>query len=209
MLKRNLLILTILSFSSFFFVQEVNAQTSLRTRVGNPTETTSNIVKAAQDVKTAYDSCSNGYTHQKPGLGECLSEQLLGLGYNEQQVSAYEQRRSIAFPDGCTQCVGYVGTVLSLLSSSPNTILVPSAASIANFSSITAGDTIYDRLPAGEPLQPGDIGAIGGGFGHVLIVKEPDGNMAFHALESNGRLDCRVTDNRRINRDGYVFFRQR
>lgn len=206
--------LFLLNHTDFVFAQLQTDSNTINTRVGNP-PVSNDVVKIGMDIKSAYDACNGGDTRDTAGvLGTCLRTQLSGLEYSSAYLDAFEARRvtSLALLDAdgtfCTQCVGYVGLVLTLLSGSTSTLLVNAASDVVGFSSINAGGVVFQKLNEGAPLLPGDIGAKGGGFGHILVVNEVLGNIKFSALESNGNLDCRVTSGREINRDGYVFFRK-
>ena len=210
---RKLLILPIL-LSLFFYPVLAFAQTTVRTRVGSPPQN-SGALGVAKDLKASYDKCSGGSTVDKPGLGDCLRADLLYRGYSYNVLDAFEARRksSLVFHDGplrnptiCTECLGYVALVLTLLSGSTNTLTQLSAAGVYPLTSFTAGSLVFNSIGP-EPLLPGDIGAKGGGSGHIVIVNDVRGNIKFTALESNGNYDCRVTDAREINREPYNFFR--
>lgn len=205
-------------FSSPAIAQEAQSNIE-RIKFGHPaggvspqpsTDTTS-VIGASLNIKAAYDSCANGYTQQTSQLGSCLHDYLSALGYSEDILSAFETRRASGIADGCTQCVGYVGLVLTLLSGSTSTLTgVASAKDVLNYSTITAGDVVFDKMESDVPIQPGDIGVAGGGtWGHILIVNTVEGNVKFTALESNGNFDCRITDSRSILKELYTFYRKR
>ncbi len=217
-----ILILSILVF--FLFPKPILAQEAQsnveRIKFGNPTgpgvpipgsTDTTSVVGAATNINAAYYSCANGYTHQSSDLGPCLRNYLAALGYSSAILDAFEARRGTGIADGCTQCVGYVGLVLTLLSGSTATVnTVGSAKDVLNSTTITAGDMIFDQISSSVPIQPGDIGVSGGGtWGHILIVNTVEGNVKFTALESNGNFDCRVTDSRSILKELYTFYRKR
>ena len=207
-----------LCFVFFFTTNPVFAQlqtdsNTINTRVGNP-PASNDVAKIGTDIKSAYDACNSGDTHDTTGtLDSCLRTQLTGFGYSSELLDAFETRRKSSITshgDGtyCTECVGYVGLVLTILSGRTSTLLVNAASDVTGLSSISAGGTVFRKLGDTEPLLPGDVGAHGGGSGHILRVNEVLGNVKFTGLESNGNLDCRVTSSREINRDGYVFFRK-
>lgn len=195
------------------FAQLQTDSNTINTRVGNP-PVLNGVAKVGIDIKSAYDSCNRGDTHDTTGgLGSCLRTQLSALSYSSSYLDAFETRRKKSItrhPDGtyCTECVGYVGLVLTLLSGSADTLNVTAASDVTAFSSINAGGIVFQRLNEGELLLPGDIGAHGGEAGHILMVHQALGNIKFTGLESNGNFDCHVTSGREINRDGYVFFRK-
>jgi hypothetical protein len=215
-MKKNVII--ILSFMLFFTASPVFAQlqtdsNTINTRVGNP-PVLNDVAKIGMDIKSAYDTCNNGDTHDTNGtLGSCLRTQLTSLSYLNAYLDAFETRRKSSMtnhPDGtyCTECVGYIGLILTLLSGSTNTLNVNAASDVTSFSSINAGGVVFQKISDSEPLLPGDIGAHGGEAGHILMVNQVLGNVKFSALESNGNFDCHITSGREINRDGYVFFRK-
>lgn len=202
-----------LKLTPMVFAQLQTDSNTINTRVGNP-PASNDVVKIGTDIKSAYDTCNNGDTHDTTGtLGSCLRTQLSGLGYSDTLLDAFETRRKSSMtlhPDGtfCTECVGYVGLVLTLLSGNANTLGVEFASDIASLPSLSAGTIVFQRLPDNESLQPGDVGAKGGGAGHVLVVNEVVGNIKFTAFESNANLDCHITSTKEWNKDGWVFFRK-
>ena len=168
-------------------------------------------VGTALIIKAAYDSCASGYTHQTASLGSCLRDYLSAQGYSDEYLNAFETRRGTGIADGCTQCVGFVGLVLTLMSGSTATVTgVNSAKEVLNSTTITAGSLVFEQISSSTPIQPGDIGVSGDGtWGHILLVNTVEGNIKFTALESNGNFDCRVTDSRTILKELYTFYRQR
>ncbi len=199
-------------FSGQVFAQDAKSNTE-RIKFGNPPTPpiSSTVVGAAQAIKSAYDGCASGFTQETSGLGTCLRQQLLSAGYSEAVLDAFETRRRSGIADGCTQCLGFVGLVLTLLSGSTSTLVgIPSAKDVLNSTTITAGSLLFEQIPSTEPIQPGDIGVSGGGtWGHILLVNTIEGNIKFSALESNGNFDCRITDSRMILKELYTFYRQK
>lgn len=202
-----------LSLTPMVFAQLQTDSNTINTRVGNP-PVANDVVKIGMDIKSAYDACNSGDTHDTTGtLGSCLRTQLSGSGYSNSYLDAFEARRKnsiTSHPDGtfCTECVGYVGLVLTLLSGSTNTLGVAYASDIASLPSLSAGTIVFQRLQDNTSLQPGDVGAKSGGAGHVLVVNEVIGNIKFTALESNANLDCHITSTKEWNKEGWVFFRK-
>lgn len=177
--------------------------------------TTALFLKAARDIKTAYDVCAGGLTYDANGIRSCLSGQLQQIGYSSANVSAFEARRrtTITDPNKCTECLGYVAIALTLVTGNTNTLTQPSAASVLNSSEITAGGLRFVKMPTGTLMQVGDIAVAGGGFGHIAIVDAVIDGTIFRALESNNTgNNCRVTNTRLLpairQENPYVFYRQ-
>ncbi len=175
---------------------------TVRTSVGDPAVlppaldgVNSDILKAAIATKLAYDKCSAGYTHARVGLNNCLHDQLLSSGYSEEQIRTFEQRRQGSFADGCTQCLGFIGIVTSLITGTTDTFKQGYAGAVTE-NSYTFGGITFVKIPNTEKLQPGDIGVNLGYPGHILFVKRQLDDIRFEAVESNGDSDCRVTDDK-------------
>lgn len=185
-------------------------QNRVTTKVGNPPQN-DDVITAAKDLKSAYDTCNNGNTRDPKGtLGQCLREQLFLFGYSNAIIAAFKTRHENSFVDHgdwtkCTECVGYVGLVLTLLSGDPNTLQI-NATAIPSLSQITAGRIVFSKV-APKDVQPGDIGA---GRGHAFIVRfVEEGSVGIIAYESNaGIANCDVTDHKRRVNDGYTYFRK-
>lgn len=213
MKKVLLALFMIMVFPSSTFAQLQTDSNTVRTRVGNPPEN-NDLVKASLDLKSAYDTCNNGYTFTTSGLQSCLGGELEKLGYGiGARVDAFLSTLPstlVSLSDGgvpCSQCLGFVRLAATLAHGGGQGLAVPTAADVSAMSSFTVGGTTYTRVPGSAPLEPGDVGARPGGAGHIIIVAEVLGNIKIRAIESNGYYTCQVTDSRLINTDGYNFFR--
>lgn len=187
------------------FAQQFQSDSNIiRTTIGKP-PIDNGLIAAGQDLKQAFDVCENGYTNFTLTLQGCLVESLTSSGRPQEKINALANEYPSTIADGCTQCLGFVRLIAALAHGNGSGLALNSAADVAAITSFTTGDATYQRI-SGSP-QPGDIGAKGGGFGHIVIVKEVLGNVKITALESNANYDCKVTDTRQILTDGYVFFR--
>lgn len=185
---------------------------TITTKVGSPPIPSNDLVRAAEDIKSAYDNCSDGYTYPKPGLVDCLKNNLKNMNYSDDVVNAFESRRAKSITEnGCTECLGFVGIVLALISGSSDTLMYGAASIIPSLPSFTAGNYTYVRLAPNDEIKAGDIAATGSGggynFGHIAIVKNVQG-VLFTAIESNANVTCGITNNRTVPRDRYTFFRK-
>lgn len=223
------------------------------TKVGNPTApsptcqsgsgsgssgtSNSTIVNIGEDIKAAYDACSNGYTYdlQNPYnpsqtwitcLDTTFQKQTRSQlqGYTNLQVQNFETRRKSSMiintePFPCTECLGYVGIDLAVLTGntdalgsnygSPNDILTK------NPTTLTIGNYTFTNIGAGNSvsIQPGDLAVTSG---HIAIVKSnltaQADTVHFIGLQSNywGPPDgdkCKVTDDIQVPKDLYTFYR--
>lgn len=214
------LVTMLIAFCFLGVVALASAQSSstVRTRVGNPPTQVGGdgLLALGNILKNAYDTCSSGDTHEPPASLQCLERELVSQGLSQVQISMYRQNRGrlVESPQGrnslCLQCLGFIQTVFSIYSNA----LMPSYGSpknMINLQTLSAGGVTFRKMPQGTSPQPGDIGVHGSGsYGHIVIVQEPIGNVRFKALESNGRNDCRITNDRDllIDQYGYVFFRE-
>lgn len=179
-----------------------------RTKIGNPVSSASSLIGASLDIKLAYESCTGGGTFEQTGLTDCLREFLATTSHSATYRDTFLATRPSTLTDrGCTECLGFVRLAATLAHGGGDGLALANASAVVPLSSFSAGGITYRKISASDSLQAGDIGAHGGGDGHIVIVNEPLGNVKFTALESNGNFDCRITDNRQILRDGYSFFR--
>lgn len=217
-MKKTILIIIILIGISHILSSSVFAQKAysekVPTRVGNPsteapgTVASSSIVQAAQDIKDGYAQCGGGYSYNSLNVS-CMKNFLLSKGHPANLVNAFEQRRESSITDlGCSECLGYVATVLTLLSGDTDTLRYPYAAAVLDTHTFISGADVFQQLPSSTDPQPGDIAVTGiGTYGHIVIVKQPQGAL-FTALESNGNSTCQVTDFRTLIRSNYTFYRK-
>lgn len=216
MLKKTILFFLILFFiltpPPVFAIEYRTESNTVQTQVGSPPVPSNNLVKAGEDVKSAYDQCSSGLTFEKQGLSDCLKNKLNGFGYADQTLNAFERRRQTSLvPHGwgvCTECLGFVGTVLTLVTGDINTLRSYRASDIVQLTSFTAGNDLYQKIYS-IPVQLGDIGAGSqGGNGHIVIVKDLQGEIKITAVESNANGDCRVTNTITYPKEMFVYFRE-
>lgn len=197
------------------FAQRVDSN-KVNTRVGNPPNnatgsgsvSSNDIVQAAQDIKDGYGQCGGGYSYNSLDVS-CMKNFLLSKGHSTNLVDAFESRRESSITDlGCSECLGYVATVLALLTGDTETLRYPTAASVLGTRTFNSGPELFQQIPSTQDIQPGDIAVTGiGGAGHIVIVKQPQGAL-FIALESNGNSQCQVTDFRTLVKSNYTFYRR-
>lgn len=184
------------------------------TRVGNPKEeiVTNDVVKAATQLRRAYVECGKpaGATFITPLLPECLQKHLAQYGHSESKLAAFESRRKNTITGlQCTECLGYVALVLTLMTGDTNTLTQNSPADTIQLTSFSAGPLTFTKLPKDTQPQSGDIGlTIRESAGHILIVKSRDGNEKFTAIESNWGSSCLATDDQTHRTDFYEFYRK-
>jgi hypothetical protein len=167
---------------------QVAVSNCVYTKVGNPLDSlpvcgsgstaANNLVRSAEDIKTAYDNCIQpqtsdpdkvygGYTHNYPGMDVCLRNTLQTFGYSNEQLDAFEKVRTrllVSSPinkslpwemllRSCDQCVGYVATALALAHDTPSVLTGGSlncAGSINGFpSGFGVGSYFYTRIGSG------------------------------------------------------------
>lgn len=203
-----------------------------------PSANASEFVRAAEDIRTAYNECGDpaGSTQARPGLLECLVKVIDELGYSDAQVVAFRTRQptSLYPPEtGCTQCLGYVGLVAALATGSTDPAKTLGQVGLASeYNVLPFGPNGFDvgndhYVPIGTgisaDIQVGDIAITGnpavstnlGNAGHIGIVREViEGSTThFKIIESNGNVDCRVditrTSGDEIPKDDYTFYRKR
>lgn len=199
----------------------VSAQSAVvRTAVGNPP--TLPLVELGENIKAAYDACNRGATYESSGinLDQCLKANLEVFGYDPQKINDFfliRRASSMAYNPvvgaPCTQCLGYIGLILSLATENPTALTgFGFASDLAPLETFSSNGTVFNKLSPTDPLLPGDIGVRPSrdenDAGHILMVAEVRGNFKFLALESNGYNDCRITEDRELNKDLFVFFRQ-
>lgn len=236
--RYNFIICSIFVSCLFIFIpQHLFAQTApsncVVTKVGTPLisptlpancagGSSSDVIKAGEDVKAAMDSCEQGFTFDVAGVDTCLKNYLTNVGYSPERVGAYLARRKTAMvyhvnADGrqgyCNECLGFVGTVLTLVTGDTNALLgFGAAGNVTKLQSFKAGDTTYVKIGSGiqADIQPGDIAIAGNDSdpGHITFVKEVQGNIAFIALESNANYDCKLYDTRKVQKTPYSYYRK-
>lgn len=185
------------------------------------------FVKTADDVKEAYDFATGGDTYDVPGLAEILRERLATKGYSQNQLEAFEERRKNSLvPSGPhgrlgSQCLGWVGTVTALWTgtSNPEKTLNTfwTAGEIndvyASGEPLPIGDFTFKAVAYGENsrIRKGDIAVCGTGEGndHIGIVYNtlPNTPSNMILIESNRDLDCGISNNAEISKEGYTFYR--
>lgn len=198
--------------------------TCIQGRPCSPVDNASNntLVKAAQDLHDAYTACTNGSgsTYYNGALQSCLLSHLKNYPSANTQLTVpfdFGADGGSYGAQGCVQCIGYVRQALALAYGTQSS-LAGNAGD--NFSSptITVGSHVFKNLGS-VPAQPGDIAIASGdqnskgcldpnqrvcGAGHILIVKQGQGNIKFIGLEANwSNLNgityqephCTVTDN--------------
>lgn len=207
-----LILLFILNPSPVFAIEYRTESNTVQTQVGSPPVPSNNLVKAGEDIKNAYDQCSSGLTFEKTGLSQCLKNILTGLGYSDPLLDAFEQRRQTSLVDHvygkCTECLGFVGAVLTLITGDVNVLRSTRASDVVNLESFPAGSNTYQKIYS-IPVQLGDIGAGSqGSNGHIIIVKDLQGEVKITAVESNANGDCRVTNAITYPKEMFVYFRK-
>ena len=162
------------------------------------------LIKAGEAAVKAYGACNGGSTNA--GNESCMEDNLKKSGFSAKQVSAFAKRRPGSIV-GCTQCLGFVGLVLALANSDPGSLAgIGKAAQVAGQGVIKSGSVSFAKV-SGKP-QPGDIGVMGGGVGHILIVKALEGNVKFVAVEANW-IHCHATNNQSHLVSQFVYFRKK
>lgn len=188
------------------------------------------FIRAAEDIKTAYDVCESGLTFDQPTLAGCLQAELSKAGYDDEHVRNFSVRRgnSLVYHTGptgsglCTECLGYVGTVIALWAntSDPNESLntLPTAGSINDLYAATgfeAGNKHWAPIGSGisAQIQQGDIAVAGSSFNgdHIGIVYTIRDDVSMDLIESNGGYDCRISTTRGPDspsfKERYTFYR--
>ncbi len=209
-----LLLSSFLQYPSLSHAQ-ISESNCVLTQVGNPAapspncgkKSTTLITEASDYIRQGYVKCGrpSGATYLYDGLGGCLRgelQRLSGNKYTDIQLQAFEAVRRSVIANNCSQCIGYVKSVLALVdeSTSPipgstNANTVINSATNGNFMSGRYRYTLVGRGTAAD-IQPGDVGATNEGvWGHILIVKQVHNNTHFYAYESHWHLSCGVTDN--------------
>lgn len=219
--------LLIFIFSGFmflvFFIKPAQAEFKTASEIVETTVGTvavsSSMLKAAQDIKKAYDACGGSFTFDPPSLGPCLGESLSRAGYSEAAIRAFESRRKPGTlvshttispwrTGTCTECLGFVALSLTLVYQQPGIFGPPTTtSSIHGSRSFTVGGITYSSVR--DPL-PGDLASTDG---HIAIVQKVDQPVTFYGIESNWGLDCKMREAVphliRSVLDPWVFFRKR
>ncbi len=179
------------------------------------------LVEAAQDLYNETVACSSD---RRFTFDICsFSKNLSNTPFSANIDAALQ---SIT-PDGagCTQCTNFVYTAVALATGQQLEPNISAAADALDYNQLTAGGDTFVKQPANTIPQPGDIGVAAawasiangaeyvGGAGHILIVKKPEGNVKFYALEANfpePSNSCQVADSVFEHFDGlYTFFRKK
>lgn len=205
----------LLQFPSLSFAQNSESNCVL-TKVGNPNEPSptcgkkgaTQIVQAADVIRQAYVQCgkpNSGQTYVYDGLGDCLKREIKRFSNNaylDTQLQAFDSVRRSVIADNCSQCIGYVKSVLAIVDETtspiPGSTNANTVISTATNDSFTSGRYWYTLIGHGfsADIQPGDVGVTNAfNWGHILIVKQIHNNTHFYAYESHWNLDCGVTDN--------------
>lgn len=188
------------------------------------------LVKAAQDVMTAFQRCEPpGTTFDQPGLDDCLRKELKAAGYSDQQVnSLIERRPSSAVPlqvggTPCSQCLGYIGITLALWLGTGDGNQTLGAGGMNTAGNLNVDPYGPNGFPVGTgrympigsgisaKIQPGDIAVAGTPFNgdHIGIVYQATDDTHMVLIESNGGFDCKITNDRGpVAKDAYTFYRK-
>ncbi len=226
----SLFLLLYIFFNPPLAIAQISESNCILTKVGNPTEPSpacgaggaTLITEAADRIRQAYVTCGkpSGSTRlylptESYSLASCMRQSLSQYNYTSTQLDAFERSRASVIADGCSQCIGYVKSVVTLIDTSSNPF-----CTYCNASGVIAGDPIslrsgnytYQKVEGdgnAADIQPGDIGVTKRGvWGHILIVKQVKDRVSFYAYQSHWKLDCMVTDNYVVDKEGYVFYRR-